>query len=189
MKERPIIMTAESVRAILDGRKTQTRRVINERVFIEMAKGDEPPILQDNPDFAKVYLEFGKYPYGVTGDRLWVKEAFAEVFGGPPFGLCFYRANGETIAVETPSGPSREFPRWKSPLFMKRTSSRITLEITNIKVEQLQDITEEDAIKEGYDRRDAYAWAWNSINAKRGYPWESNPWVWVIEFKRAKEQS
>jgi hypothetical protein len=211
MKERPIIMGAESVRAILEGRKTQTRRVVKPQPkFI-----GEPnvPFKTDDANPRGII----DCPYGKVGDRLWVRENWGVVshtfdenenicdwkpnrpatpiqelkFGtGYYDGHVIYEADGgfewnagDDCSIETKSD-------WKSSMFMPRSASRITLEITDIRVERLQDITEEDALKEGFhnygtevDTLDAFCEAWQKLNVKRGYPWELNPWVWVLTFK------
>jgi hypothetical protein len=189
-RERPIIFTADSVRAILAGSKTQTRRVIK----------PQPP------DGAKVWhnLNTGTFDvrrcspwyslkptYGVPGDRLWVREAWAGNI--PPSGWIF-KADGEIPGVPI---------KWLSPMFMARTQSRITLEITEVRVQRVQEISGSDAEAEGValpktmsrldreaDGREGAAFRlcfseiWDSINAKRGYSWGSNPWVWALTFRR-----
>lgn len=173
MKERPILFSGEMVRAILDGRKTQTRRVIKPQ--------GEPYTIED--------VDVLKCPYGIPGDRLWVRETFADL-RGMGFGHKWaYRA-------DTPEGSESDRirigygVRWKPSIHMPRWASRITLEITDIRVERVQDITYIDAKAEGVeyekgytDPREAFATLWNSINAKRDYGWAMNPWVWIIEFK------
>lgn len=188
MKERPIIMQAESVRAILDGRKIQTRRIVN----------PQPDDLEDKyASMALVealrFYQGGKHhkcPHGQPGDRLWVKEAWA--MNTPPSGA-IYKADGEV-----------RDQKWKSPLFMPRWASRITLELVNVRVERVQDISRKDAKAEGFwpsphnglemfDGRPygnaqlAYKACWQSIHGKNpARRWEANPWVWVLEFKRVK---
>lgn len=176
MKERPIIFSDEMVSAILEGRKSQTRRVAK--------------------------LNGDRCHFGQVGDWLWVKETWAESVpdaqwgdmngGGEPTPI--YRADNRWDGVT-----------WRSPIFMPRYESRITLEIVSVRVERVQDISEADAIAEGIDEweemfrcgtdsdpcwtrdaRLAYAWLWDSINAKRGFGWDTNPWVWVVEFKPAR---
>lgn len=213
MKERPIIMGDESVRAILEGRKTMTRRVVNSRLFIEIDNGDEPPILQDSPNFGKILMEYGRYPYGYIGDRLYVKERFAYWIGREAVAysdMCHKSIEDIEWEDEVNIRDIAEGGKWKSPLFMPRLASRITLEITDIRVERVQDISVQDAKDEGirvhangckdglaygcYNGDDCvknvcrqpieyYKQLWDQLNAKRGYPWESNPWVWVITFK------
>jgi hypothetical protein len=194
MKERPIIFSGPMVRAILEGRKTQTRRIIKGSKFwgdhiVTVRHLDDAEwrlegnikineILHGNPvTFVDV-----KCPYGEPGDRLWVRETFFESEG-----LLIYRES-------TPdSGP------WKSPIYMPRWASRINLIVKSVRVERLQEITEEDAIAEGFvstsiltqagdDYTGMYAVehfqdAWDTINKKRA-PWESNPWVFVITFEK-----
>jgi hypothetical protein len=171
MKEHPIIFSSEMVRAILEGRKTMTRRIIKP----QPCEGDW---------LRKFHLEkwISECPFGQTGDHLWVRETHDVVFAGYKDGRgrqIIYRATNP----DWPYGwtPSIHMPRW---------ASRITLEITNIRVERVQEITTEDSIKEGvtiYPYEDA-AWRWkfrrlwDSINGKGA--WERNDFVWVIEFKR-----
>lgn len=189
-------MGAESVRAILEGRKTQTRRVIDPHKY-NIGGWDMPRTKEDmeagypfaenaDGDFVSVV---DWCPYGRVGDRLWVREAFkiAEnvTENGNPVPI--YKAGCSQIT-------SIRIKNWKSPLFMPRRLSRITLEITDIRVERVQDITEEDARAEGTTSplryvgalRHKYKHLWDSLNAKRGYPWEKNPWVWVVSFKVVK---
>lgn len=163
MKERPIIFSGEMVRAILAGRKTQTRRVIKPQ-----------PVIQDGVAFFKTGQ---RCPYGQIGDRMWVREAWIRNSGVPA-----YRA-------DDPSWPG-ETPKWKPSIHMPRWASRITLEIVNVRVERLQDITVGDAWAEGCPNSDVNVipdWfipLWAGINAARGNGWDDNPWVWAIEFKR-----
>jgi len=194
MKERPIIFSDEMVRAILEGRKTQTRRVI------------KAPVLQNHPeyrwkfykntlanwrfdtdDYPNVCGGFKiKCPYGQPGDRLWVRETIKRNINqqGEFDNLSFYDAD-ETMTV------ADVWP-WKRDvlpsIYCPRGLSRINLLIKDIRVERVQDITEEDAEREGIDPEGyiptiQFKKLWNSINEKRGYPWESNPWVWVVEFE------
>ncbi|MEA4865332.1 MAG: hypothetical protein VB088_08040 [Sphaerochaeta sp.] len=175
MKERPIIFSGESVRAILDGRKSMTRRVVNQRVLERLKFSPSGELLGS---FDELHPEWGMYPtvddapYQI-GDRLWVREAFAFPR--------IYKADSNLSDL-----------KWKSPMFMSRLMSRLTLEITDIRVERLPDITNDDARAEGIIPEIIAGHAyylgefhdfWNSLNAKRGYPWESNPWVWAISFK------
>jgi len=195
VKERPIIMTADSVQAILDGRKTQTRRVIrpqppNETAYV-IAGEDESRALcisaYGNGEFSDGSDPWRRCPYGMVGDRLWVKERF------------FRR--GDAIYYTGAILPADVAVQ--SPIFMPRCASRITLEIAEVRVERVQEISAEDVAAEGVvlpplepDRgitwyhgkeddlaRRRFALLWNSINAKRGYPWADNPWVWAITFR------
>jgi hypothetical protein len=148
MKERPILFSAPMVRAILDGRKTQTRRVIKEKLM----RGEGAHV--------------NNCQYGKPGDRLWVRETFCY---HDYLARYLYKADGVTGV------------KWKPSIFMPRIASRIMLEITGIRVERLQDISEEDAIAEGWPKSsDWYRSLWESINGQGS--WVLNPWVWVIEF-------
>jgi len=219
IKERPIIMGAESVRAILEGRKTQTRRVIKPQPSVTYHwSGDAyeeggmvKAVLSSKPTIHFDYMPKCRWQ---VGDLLWVRETFVDegsFFGTlnirtvkDPEGIeseIIYRADDNDF-VWTKDDGTIDFDKkkrrcashWKSPIFMPRWASRITLEITDIRVERVQDITENDARAEGMTSplryigalRDAYIKTWNSLNAKRGYPWESNPWVWVVSFKVVK---
>jgi hypothetical protein len=160
MKERPIIFTGDSVRAILDGRKTQTRRVIHPQpINIKIGQSVVPSAC-------------GNCPYGEPGDRLWVREAFDS-----------WKCANESMLLLNRGA-------WKSPMFMPRWASRLTLEITEVRVQRLQEMSEEDAQEEGRGtwgngcRHRYFAGLWDSINAKRGHSWESNPWVWAVSFRQ-----
>ena len=169
MKERPIIFTTDMVKAILDGIKTQTRKVIKSQ-----------PWGMDKVYFTAFRKDYGgrTCPYGQVGDRLWVRESFYTESGD-----IWYKADGQTAPM---------FIKWKPSLFMPRWASRITLEITEVRVERLQEISDGDCQAEGcqYPQwrgshtswKGAYKALWDSLNAKRGYGWEVNPWVWVISF-------
>lgn len=216
IKERPIIMGAESVRAILEGRKTQTRRVVKADISncFDLEHDGTLQLMEIEDGNGDLISIFECCPYGKVGDRLWVRETFVDegsFFGTlnirtvkDPEGIeseIIYRADDNDF-VWTKDDGTIDFDKkkrrcashWKSPIFMPRWASRITLEITDIRVERVQDITENDARAEGMTSplryigalRDAYIKTWNSLNAKRGYPWESNPWVWVVSFKVVK---
>ena len=172
MKEHPIIFSGEMVRAILDGRKTQTRRIVKKHPFIEA--GFTIDFIND-PDNA------GLCPHGQSGDRLWVRETYT---------------NYDPVIYRADSGNEKQ-TAWNSPLYMPRRFSRITLEITDVRVERLQDISNNDALAEGVpdirtkennlDMRDCFRAPWDFLNAKSGYSWDINPWVWVISFKRIEQ--
>ena len=199
MKERPILFNTEMVRAILDGRKTQTRRVI---------KGDHnyvrwnPVVLNGYGGWTDDHGRPVKCPYGKVGDRLWVQEKFAvgEIVGaeGSEWYLSQCKDENSIIpyqyCIENEIGI--EDVIWKPSSQMKKEDSRITLEIENIRVERVQEITWEDAREEGiqpkgigsdYEDIKAFEKLWNSINESCGYGWNENPWVWVVEFKRVEK--
>ena len=203
MKEHPIIFSTDMVRAILEGRKTQTRRVIKPQPKIEIEgqlRTSQETINNAVSHFTKIVL---KCPYGQVGQRLWVREPW---YPNPATCTPIYKAN---YPFEKKPQVWSADAKWKSSVFMPRWASRINLEITGLRVERLQEITEEDAVAEGieewqgmfreYDKPDSnpgwardpilsYQTLWDSLNAKRGYGWETNPWVWVIEFRYEKQE-
>jgi hypothetical protein len=195
MKCRPILFSAPMVRAILDGSKTQTRRVVKTRVENASRVGKRG---------AQAHIEspeaLNHCPYGQPGDRLWVRETFGQVGEN---GRYVYCANPADDYQWGAGKPSQGGFRWRPSIHMPRVASRITLEITDVRVERLQDISEEDARAEGItdggctecgehepcgcanpspDARDAFCWLWQSINGADS--WSENPWVWVISFRR-----
>ncbi len=221
MLERPILFNAEMVRAILNGSKTQTRRVIKNQPEFNFSMGmTEHEKSKKNkyrgssyyfywmgenpywPDYSSNFF----CPYGEVADQLWVRETWR--YGAlndadspsnialPRKSLVHYEADGK------PSNSSGA-GKVRVSIHMPRWASRIQLEITSVRVERLNDISEKDAIAEGvvaepcdHARRScaeigccgdtakgAYQWLWESINGADS--WEANPWVWVIEFKRA----
>jgi len=201
MNERPILFSGEMVRAILDGRKTQTRRVIKPDWFRCLD-------FEEQEDIAKAILQC---PHGAAGDRLWVRETWSAVWPGEievPLRDCKieYRADLPPGSTDYPGGwPAEDArgcddaPKWRPSIFMPRWASRITLEIIRIRVERVQDISVVDTIAEGLDvlnpnslaatsglYKSLYEGLWNTINSKRGFGWDVNPWVWVIEFKMVK---
>lgn len=209
MKERPVIMSAESVKAILEGRKTQTRRVVKPQV----PKDGKPVVIYNGyPGVALsgVANHVIGCPYGAVGEHLWVREAHTRAFAPPQMQGAPQVKRGP--ALDDPSDPlhgwlhvawadGQDDPggwvsrrRHVSPLYMPRWASYLTLELTNVRVERLQEISHRDALAEGvaYDvsKPDGSPVArfqkrWQTLNAKRGYPWQSDPWVFVLEFKRA----
>lgn len=203
MKERPILFNTDMVRAILEGRKTETRRIVK---FKDLPL--EP--LHHNIWKSQSGWQDGdmkiKCPYGQVGNRLWVRETYhfvAENYQIEEYKKGLVCKNDLSLIYRTDL-PNHKIidGGWTPSIFMPHWASRITLEITEIKVERVQDITEEGARAEGiiYENiHDAvhnlknpipyspwvggFAQLWNSINKKRGFSWESNPWVWVVKFK------
>lgn len=225
-RERPILFSAPMVRALLAGTKTQTRRVVKPRpptekdfphsVFgmspavadgIKMYSMDDYERLAKHPTEWELFGSVGvardggfpkryRCPYGAPGDRLWVREAWAGyrekvagVRGDVP--IVAYRATDEDDYL--PGMP------WRPSIYMPRWASRITLRVTDVRVERLNDISEADALAEGalpswrdgtpikHDGtgaicREAYAELWEHINGPGS--WAGNPWVWVVSFER-----
>lgn len=192
MKERPILFSGPMVRAILEGRKTQTRRVgkiqcaewtgLGVEFSKHATKGLEAVATHlAYPGRGTARHGICACPYGVPGKRLWVKETFATT-------------QGEAIYREDPIFDSMDVFDWKwtPSIFMPRWASRITLEVEAVRVERLHQISEADASAEGVqhscDRSDvdAYRALWNEINGPKA--WDANPWVWVIQFRRLRQE-
>lgn len=201
MHEHPILMSGPMVCAILEGRKTQTRRVMRPRPHECEGEwfwnnGRFVYGLPNQGELCTVALGiWGACPYGAPGDLLWCRETWAMGGNGP-----FYKATDSDGTVHIAWKPSIHMPRW---------ASRLTLRITDVRVQRVQEITEEDAKAEGVDEwipcraitglkgirfgegasrkatcLEHFAYLWDSINARRGYSWDSNPWVWAITFER-----
>lgn len=204
MKERGIIFNSEMVRAILDGRKTQTRRIINPQPELTQKSGFKwkGGLFGAGSDDRETNRNFAhkKCPFGKIGDRLWVRETFCivhdEQFGEENW--IDYRATPK-YSDKKPAGwdaepNDPEALNWSPSIHMPRWASRITLEITDVRVERLQEASDDDFKAEGYPLEreltggstDAFCWfrhLWDSVS-KPDCNYESNPWVWVIEFKR-----
>ena len=210
MKERGMIFNGEMVRAILDGRKTQTRRIVNPQPELTTGSGfswkgclygSGSNDRETNRNFAHIKCHFGK-----PGDRIWVRETYqgplfdyehmesyledSSKFEKPDF--CIYRADGKP-APEFYDADDNLHCGWSPSIHMPRWASRITLEITGVRVERLASISQDDAGKEGYPASpgpyggslDKWLWfrqLWDSIYPDQSF--KHNPWVWVIEFKR-----
>lgn len=205
MKERPVIFNSEMVRAILDGRKTQTRRTIA-NVGSDNCIPLQKPTKTKDGIYTHVMDAPGHdlCPFGRVGDRLWVREAYqgplfnfdqmetyledTSKFERPEF--CEYRAEGGKTPEYYDADDNLRYG-WKPSIHMPRWASRITLEITAVRVERLNDISDGDAISEGCSTADmksgdcvadVFARLWSSIYGAES--WRANPWVWVIEFKQ-----
>lgn len=200
MKERPILFNGAMVRAVLNGSKTQTRRLVHKDIASAIV-GTGENVLYRNP-------------FGKAGDRLWVRETFVQGWDIDPVTDClmqfddegnelpkktWYRATDSQIHWSDDDGWETNVP-WKPSIHMPRWASRITLEITSVRGERLQDISETDALAEGIYQvevfgekrfahchgvsfltaQDAYRDLWDSIYKS----WDANPWVWAVEFKR-----
>ena len=199
---RPILFNGDMIRAILSGQKTQTRRVIKnqppfEIAIVESSKGSGVWGQHKGIDWGDPEESTWSCPYGIPEQQLWVRETWRPALSDTH--RCFaYRAdNSYQCGKQMPDPPG--MIKWKPSIFMPREASRITLEILDIRVERLQQIKPKDAIAEGvtFDQYNdplspcdeiralnAFRDLWDSINAKRGYGWDADPWVWAIEFKR-----
>lgn len=180
------------VRAIIEGRKTQTRRVMKcqprahyTEIAVDTYSSHAVATYRAFPNAGTARWGICRCPYGTIGDQLWVRETF----GLNDDREIIYRATDPTWDENsTPDCPTM---LWKPSIFMRRIDSRIKLEITDIRVQRVTEINAEDALAEGVDAtgrflgkpKCAFAHLWDSINAKRGLDFESNPWVWVITFK------
>lgn len=230
-EERPILFSGAMVRAILDGRKTQTRRVVKRL----------PP---EHPAPEYIYLGncyyIGKWcwqdqhgscscrdgvhcRYGVPGDRLWVRETWCNpAEAGVLYAAdCTEKQLADERRIRRIAGDIvKTYPdgAWKPSIHMPRWASRITLEVSGVRAQRVQEITEEDAIAEGvepwsmtaqdiadmqisdcspqekelarllgpgsFSHKATFQMLWDELNLERGYGWNKNPWVWVIEFRR-----
>jgi hypothetical protein len=193
--ERPMLFSAPMIRALLAGTKSQTRRVVKDTGLYAI----DAAIHGAETAARELQALASRCPYGQPGHKLWVRETHMDL------GACYlYRADpgAETErALVAPAQP------WKPAIHMPRAASRITLEVTGVRVERLQDITAADAIAEGIDAdaqpgdavplwrnystggttvepRFSYETLWNQINGQGA--WELSPWVWVVEFKRVE---
>lgn len=197
MRERQILFSGAMVRALLSGQKTVTRRAVKPALPASVGEvlpfaGDHSacmPVRPGTPD-QPWEEQIRVCPYGRPGDRLWVRETFA-VYGDEKMAVIHYRADRPHHVGQKGMGykPSIHMPRW---------ASRILLEITAIRVERLQDITEQQALAEGvascaqdldpdgngYSPGELFSILWSSINGTDS--WNANPWVWVVEFKRVE---
>lgn len=203
VKDRPILFSGAMVRAILEGTKTQTRRIVKGWPLGWL----EPPT-SFTPEFV-VNSANGASPYGQAGDRLWVRETWAPHWmyeGIRPSDILiddksclFYFADG---GIKGGCEAGQRAKKWRPAIHMPRAASRITLEITEVRIQRLQDISEADAVAEGVnlqprltaynkdsgcswgkqDPVEAYCNLWDSINGAGA--WGANPWVWALTFKR-----
>ncbi|EMR3149118.1 TPA: hypothetical protein L7182_002641 [Klebsiella pneumoniae] len=204
--ERGMIFNGEMVRALLDGRKTQTRRIVKgtdgavkfckewningEEVFVVLGEKDHTGM---NPVLGVISC-----PFGAVGDRIWVREAFRVHSRATDVATLVYKASERNSWTEQtrrvpvavcnkPATPEK----WTPSLHMPRWASRILLEITGVRVERLRSMSQDDARAEGVIAASgpmeaglAFRELWDSIYGEES--WKANPWVWVIEFKRVE---
>ncbi|WP_345758247.1 morphogenetic protein [Klebsiella pneumoniae] len=197
MKERGMIFNGEMVRALLDGRKTQTRRPIKwkQTRFTEIGEREDGSKWPWSEDAEHACDFWHPCPFGAVGDRIWVRETWAR-----------YNIDQNSHDIAYRATTPQDWPeegRWRPSIHMPRWASRILLEITDVRVERLNAISQEDAQAEGLELTgwrptysdpdsggealtpyDNFAQLWESIYGEES--WKANPWVWVISFKRVE---
>lgn len=228
MNEHPILVSAPMVRAILDGRKTQTRRIIRWPKICRDPDDDVSWIQSVHQDGAGDWIAWSstapdlavftknaypggngiQCPYGKPGDHLWMREKWRPYCysGSLGAGIMYYASYPHDRPASAPAHDSAwakhderarkildDKNQWRSSIHMPRWASRLTLELTGVRVERVQDISNADALAEGVtlrgitryedEPRDKFKELWDSINDKK-YPWTANPFVWVMEFKK-----
>lgn len=183
MKETGLIFKAPLVRAILEGRKTQTRRIAKPVRHPDLGNVYSPGALVREHEPQHVINR--ACPYGQPGDRIYVRETFSQ---HPEWGQVAFRADGEEF--EDADGWLWE-PKWMPSIHMPKELARIWLEITGVRVERIQEIAPDDCIAEGawpveqrelgrgHEAVSAFRELWEST----GGDWDANPWVWVVDFK------
>jgi hypothetical protein len=203
-REKPILFSSPMVKAILDGRKTQTRRIMKPQpehfeqyphwrwTTPQLRKDGLGPFAIDSGDRPGI---FGKY---VPGETLWVRETWGpRTEQGKPVESRHYVKYRADFIDDSPPADGMDWhtyeDKWRPSIFMPRWASRITLELTDVHVERVQDITGDDCLLEGIKPQGigsdmamvaAFRELWESINGKGS--WESNPWVWVVSFRNSK---
>ena len=200
MKERPILMSGPMVKAILENRKWQTRRVVKPQpIEVPITNGSAPGCYlawpnsdahlewQDVLADTDYYVQAGFCPHGKPGDRLWVRETWNCIDSG------IRTQRQDWVRYRATDG---EEMHWRPSIFMPRWACRLVLNLEAVRVERLQDISPSDCRAEGIrpdselsllwrdDVRAKYHDLWNELNAKRGHGWDSNPWVWVLTFEQ-----
>lgn len=189
-----MIFNGAMVRAILDGRKTQTRRLLKwkQTRFTEIGEREDGSRWPWSEDAEHACDFWHPCPFGTVGDRIWVRETWAEAGAGAP-DLKLYRADyPEHVPTHYENVPPADEIRWTPSIHMPRWASRILLEITGVRIERLASVSDDDAGKEGYPANpepygggmDKWLWfrqLWDSIYPDQSF--KHNPWVWVIEFK------
>jgi len=205
MKSRPILFSGPMILALLDGSKTQTRRIIKNDPYVvkyDITSDEADGNIICHGHAHAVYDAKHKHPipcpYGAIGDRLWIKETYRSQAANDsqkPIDI----EEGDPIRYEADEhedgNPLYGWGRIRQSIYMRHWMSRLTLEITNVRVERLQDISPHDALAEGVGHNNMgnpvidYQNLWDSINAEKGpgehgYAWAGNPWVWALTFKR-----
>jgi hypothetical protein len=202
-KDKSILFNTEMVKTILEGKKTQTRRIVDypksyiwnnehfkknynfDKMFFDNRKNINVAIFKSKDNN---YSEWFKCPYQI-GQKLWIQETW-----------CYFANNHVIYKADYDNDKCKLTKplKWKPSIFMPKEYARIWLEVTNIRVERIRDISNEDACRDGgfiYSTQfindknygiNRFKILWDSINVKRGYGWDENPWVWVIKFNKIK---
>jgi hypothetical protein len=202
---KPIIMSTEDVRALLDGRKTTMRIPIKLPAYVKQSDTDDTyTLIEEDGDYSRgwsipdlISNNYIKRPY-YKHDVLWVRETWKpqdyQFIDGMWNCAIVYKAGGMEGRVYWPDGTDSIYERygiWRPSTHMPREAARLFLRVTDVRVERVQDISPEDCESEGYFEaepveprpRSWFSAVWDARNTKRGYGWDSNPWVWVIEFE------
>jgi hypothetical protein len=212
MKETPILFNAAMVKAILEGRKTMTRRVFNpDQIAIKETesgpyfytyakRGSELTCTGQGPFIPNNWLHY--CPYGQPGDKLYVKETFGfpatydrfKPSEGDKRWPIYYHADKSHGNLVRWTDEEQELGKLRPSIFMPRWASRIALEVTGVKVERVMGISEGDAMADGgwtyakcpihKNPTASFKALWDSINSSRGYGWDKNPYVWAVSFRR-----
>lgn len=208
----PILFSTPMVQAVLDGRKTQTRRVIKKQPDLKRHRQIKRAVILDGKsretwiydDGVSLRQDSVKCPYGQPGDVLWVRETFVS------YNVPVKHPKVDEIEYEYKADETPVKFRWKPGIHMPKAACRIFLKVKSVRVERLQDISETDAIDEGIEREpglpfvvrwkdylntdeelefpeSSFSTLWKSINGSES--WDANPWVWVIEFERIERPS
>lgn len=203
MAIKPILFSTPMVQAIMDGRKTMTRRVIKSKWFAQWQDiGFTDEFIKDPENRL---LELSRYK---VGDILWVRETYfretceSDCSGRTDENECPFMRMGESCygyKAQYTTGEGDLKIKWRPSIFMPKEACRLFLRVTAVRAERVTQITEEDAIREGCRPGDRYLgekstpamtakqsfmWLWQMLNSKRGYDWCLEPWVWVYTFER-----
>lgn len=229
-KQIPILFSGPMVRAILNGNKTQTRRVVKGQHQCKSGIWYVPRMRENVAHAAGANWMIGSpammecCPYGQPGDLLWVRESFVDGYPRDPatdMPICvdeegndlpltvWYRATEDPTFEWVDEDDNLTTPPWRSSRYMPKKYCRLWLRVTDVRVERLQEISEKDAEAEGFsyqpgigyraegvstlldsltynNARSPFRALWDSLNAKKGHGWDTNPWVWVISFERTE---
>lgn len=205
MREIPILFSTSMVQAIQEDRKNKTRRLNNlQEINLKPDDWIFQGWVNDSKQLKAFFenknmplIQSAKCPWQ-PGDILWVRETWWRNYPHE-YGRYFYRADGEEIEVPAVTGGTvargkADGLKWNPSIFMPKDAARIFLEVTDVRVERLQDIAYDDCLCEGMwdygtdvDTLAAFQELWQNLNEKRGYSWDTNPWVWVVEFRRVEK--